>query len=432
MKSKIIVIALWIALTAQFSLAQGYYTLINLGNLDGTQGFGNSINRREWVGGAATLAGDNIIHAVLWRNRSPLDLGTIGDPETNNSGIFWPVKNSNGLIVGVSQTDDIDPYDEVFSCEPFFGTPANNHACQGFKWQDGVMTALPTLGGTSSYATGANNLGQIVGWAENTIHDPSCVLPQVLQFKAVIWGPGNNQMTVLPPLQGDSTSAATAINDKGDVVGISGSCYLAYGFFSAAHSVIWHNGIPSPIPTFGGKAWNTPTAINSKGQVAGFSDFPGDDDGTLNAHAFFWKGSGPLTEIKPLPQHALSLAFGMNNKGQVVGQSFRGSPSRAFLWQNGTTLDVNQLIAPGSSLHLFYANDINDAGEITGAAVDLNTGDVVAFLAIPPEEGTAGAIALSRENGNDSRQLSPAIRKAIDKHPTWPLVPIGKRGAKQN
>ena len=33
----------------------------------------------------------------------------------------------------------------------------------GFVWQNGVMTALPTLGGNSSFATGANNLGQVVG-----------------------------------------------------------------------------------------------------------------------------------------------------------------------------------------------------------------------------------------------------------------------------
>jgi hypothetical protein len=36
---------------------------------------------------------------------------------------------------------------------------------------------LPTLGGTHGFATGSNNLDQIVGWAENTVRDSSCVVP---------------------------------------------------------------------------------------------------------------------------------------------------------------------------------------------------------------------------------------------------------------
>ena len=56
------------------------------------------------------------------------------------------------------------------------------------------MTQLPTLGGPNGFATGVNNLNQIVGWAENTVHDPTCTLPQILQFEAVIYGPGKNRI----------------------------------------------------------------------------------------------------------------------------------------------------------------------------------------------------------------------------------------------
>jgi hypothetical protein len=35
------------------------------------------------------------------------------------------------------------------------------------------MTALPTLGGNNSFATGANNLGQVARWAETATHDLS-------------------------------------------------------------------------------------------------------------------------------------------------------------------------------------------------------------------------------------------------------------------
>src|SRR5207247_5814817 len=85
-----------------------------------------------------------------------------------------------------------------------------------------VMQALPTLGGNQGFATGVNSRDQVVGWAETTVHDPTCNSPQVLQFRAVLWQPQQGAMQQLPPLPGDSTSAATAINDKGQAVGISG------------------------------------------------------------------------------------------------------------------------------------------------------------------------------------------------------------------
>ena len=53
------------------------------------------------------------------------------------------------------------------------------------------MTPLPPFpGGYDSYATAANNLGEVVGWAENGVHDATCVPAyQILQFRAVIWEP---------------------------------------------------------------------------------------------------------------------------------------------------------------------------------------------------------------------------------------------------
>jgi hypothetical protein len=75
------------------------------------------------------------------------------------------------------------------------------------------MSALPTLGGNNGFATGANNRGEVVGWAENTCHDPLCVPPQVLQFRPVIYGPRENQIREFPLIAGDTSGAATAIND---------------------------------------------------------------------------------------------------------------------------------------------------------------------------------------------------------------------------
>ena len=73
------------------------------------------------------------------------------------------------------------------------------------------MHTLPTLGGNNGFAAGANNLGLIVGWAENTVHDPTCdpASKQVLQFKPVVWGPSDDDIHVLPLISGDTSGSAS-------------------------------------------------------------------------------------------------------------------------------------------------------------------------------------------------------------------------------
>jgi probable HAF family extracellular repeat protein len=396
MKSRILTfmsaMILFAAVAAPVQLtAQTNYNVIPLPGLGGTAGGANSINDRGWATGSANLSGDQFSHATLWTNGAKVDLGTLGGP---NSAVAWPVKNNNGLVVGISETAAMDPLHEDFSCPYFFPTvPFTGHSCQGFRWQNSVMTALPPFeGGHNSYATAANNRGQVVGWAENGVHDPTCVAPQVLQFIAVIWGP-NGEMQELPPLPGDSTSAATAINDKGQVVGISGACGIAVGGVSAAHAVLWENGVPTDIGNLGGHSWNTPTAINNQGTVVGFSLLAG-QDGTRNYEAFIWTKEGGIHSLGKPPGDIRSAAFGINDKGQVVGQS-RGGPNvfRAILWENGILTDLNTLTVPGS-LFLLYANDINNAGEIVGEAFDPSTLEAPAYVAIPTRTGTGASTAV--------------------------------------
>ena len=94
----------------------------------------------------------------------------------------------SGLVSGISLTDAVDPNKEGWSCGAFLPNP-NFNVCLGFVWDPITqkMRALPTLGGTNGFATGTNNFGETVGWAENTVHDSTCVAPQVFQFKPVVW-----------------------------------------------------------------------------------------------------------------------------------------------------------------------------------------------------------------------------------------------------
>ncbi len=361
------------------------YQVEELGTLGGSA-IGSSVNNRPWVAGfSAVPTGE--VHAALWRFGSVTDLGTFGGPGTN-SAVLWPVENELGVISGIAETDELNPLGEIWSCGFFFTQSRRN--CSGFVWQNGQKRALDTLGGFNSFATGTNNHGQTVGWAENTVEDDSCVPPQQLQFLAVIWGPGEDALQALPPLPGDSATAATAINDRGDVVGISGDCDRAFGRFSAVHSVLWRNGVPIDIGDLGGVAWNTPMAINRKGEVVGFANRSAADGGALRPRAFLSTKPGRIVDLGALGTDPYSQALGINEDRQIVGVSYSEgfATCRAFLWERGVMTDLNDL-APAYSGHLCAANDINDSGQITGEAVQQGTGRSVAFLASPDEDSSA-------------------------------------------
>jgi probable HAF family extracellular repeat protein len=359
---------------------QPAYRIATLSSLGGTQSSGNGINDLAWVTGSSALAGNQIVRATLWLDGRATDLGTLGGA---SSSVVWPVKNTVGIITGIAETSTVDPLGEQWSCSAFI--PTTGTTCLGFVWESGKIRSLPTLGGNNGFATGANNRGQVVGWAENAVHDATCTSPQVLQFRAAIWGPEKDGIEELPPLAGDSTSAATAINDRGQVVGISGLCGNAVGAFSAAHAVIWEHGTPTDIGNLGGIAWNTPMAINEWGDVVGFSNIHASDGDTFNAHAFVWTRRGGIKDLGTLPGDALSQGLGINNWGQVVGISCTAGfvSCRGFLWHNGVMMDLNSLVVSGAADPIFAAGDIDDRGRIAGQTLNVTTNVTSAFLAVP-------------------------------------------------
>ena len=368
--------------------ARPQYQVSNLPDFGGTSSGGNSINDQSWVAGYSRLP-DRNRHATLWRSGLLSDLGTLGGP---NSSVTWNVKNTQGVIVGISQTADPEPLGERWSSAAFYSTPNNvGYINLGFVWQNNQMRGLPPFpGGNNGFATGANNLGQVVGWAENGIHDPNCCCTQVLQFRPAVWTLGPpDQIQDLPLIPGDSSGAATAINDNGQIVGISGICDQAVGRHTAKHAVLWENGTVTDIyPDAPAPWWNTPTAINQRGDVVGFAGDPAFVEGDI-LHAFMWTRDDGIRQLKPLqrrvPPHVDSEAYGINEARQIVGISCDADfvDCRAVVWNNGTVpTDLNEL--KGSySAHLESAKDINNKGEITGRAVDPITGVLTAYLAVP-------------------------------------------------
>lgn len=387
-----------------------HYSVINLGTLGGTEsnGFGG-VNNRGWVTGDANLAGDQNEHAVLWRDGVVTDLGTLGGP---NSSVPMPVKDDRGFVVGVAQIAEVDPLGEfwgaTFVCTPSVSCQGWQNLLRGFVWKNGVMTALPTLGGNNSGALGVNNRGQVVGAAETANQDPNCVPPQVLDIEAVVWGPNPGQIEVLPLFPGDPDAVALAINNTGQVAGTSGPCQGPSSGLALRHAVLWQRDTVTDLGSLGGVMFNAANAINNAGQVVGQSDLPGD----TATRAFFWQ-NGVMTDLGTLPGDSNSIAYDINDKEQVVGVSCDVNFNcRPFLWENGVMTDLNTLIPPNSPLYLTFGSGINDRGEITGSACVLSNGGctskVPAFLAVPCDDAHA-----SCEGCADGATGAPPAAQAI-------------------
>jgi len=404
-----------------------HYYVFNLGDPGGgTSAAAASINNVGWIAGDALQVGNTTEHAELWVG-VPLDLGTLGGP---NSAVAWPNKNTGGQIAGIAETADINPLGEAWSCAEANFPTIDNHICLGFFWEDGVLTPLPPLsGGIDSYAAGINNRGEVAGWAENGVQDSTCnnapPVNQFLQFEAVVWGPGLGELTQLSPLPGDPDSAATAINDKGQIVGISGLCSNAVGGTSAEHALLWESKSSAPINIGnfdGGVAWNTPTALNNRTQVVGFANLPNTPDANFNPVAFLWDKQHGIQKLLPIGDDTNSWAWGINQQGVVVGESFGGADDpvgRAFVYEDGVITDLNTLMQPNSTLHLILANDINEDGEIVGFAIETNTSAIVAFLAVPVFGGHDGQFGTAdRAESNTGKISAQRI--------TWPLPGLAR------
>ena len=354
------------------------YTISYLPTLEGSRNRPSGIASNGLIAGFVNRPGNATRVAALWRGTALDTLGTLGGP---NSVVQWPGITSNGLVAGIAETAEPDTLNEEWSCTAFLPS-VTGKICRGFFWENGVMTGMPTLGGNQSFATGVNSRGQVVGWAETAVLDPTCNAPQVLQFRAVVWYPKKGTIDELRPLPGDSTSAATAVNSQGQVVGISGDCDIAVGQRSARHSVIWNDGVPTDIGDLGGDFWHTPMDINEEGDVVGFSNPPYVLGIDFNPLAFLWTSAGGIQSLGKLVGDTSSQALGINKYRQIVGVS-TGAINRAFLWENGVMRNLNDLVEPGFPDLLIVAQHINDEGVIVGRAVRHGTTRQVPFIATP-------------------------------------------------
>ena len=322
-----------------FSLTK--YEIIDLGGLDPShvETYAHAINDSGHVTGIskklhACCGYEN--HPFLWINGQMQDLYPY---ETSSYGSNATDINNNDQIVGEIPTTNgpIPP-----------GHTYNNHA---FIWDEiNGINDLGILGGYFSGALGINNSGQVVG-VTNVDGGSS---------RAFIWDETNEMQDLLGVI-----SRAEAINDSGVVVGQAADIPDAAFIWDEA------NGVREIVSIGSGNA--DPFDINNSGQVVG-RYWP-------DERAFIWDETNGMQDIGTLAE-GITLARSINDLGQVVGSSRIDNVWHAFLYQNGSMDDLNDLIPEGSGWVLEHAQDINNNGQIVGIGF-LNGNDNHGFLLTP-------------------------------------------------
>lgn len=343
-----------------------------------------------------------------------VDLGTLGGPNSYLP-VFYVLNfltpqalSADGTFAGWADTPDSDPYAPLcfFDC----------YVDRAFKWKDGVRTplgALPGPAGLSSAVTWISKNGLIAGLSENGEMDTNLGIPAA---HGVLWR--NDEIVDLKTLTGGYESQATAVNDRGQVIGFASNgtpdpASIQFPGYQT-RAFLWQNGVMQDLDTLGGTDAEA-FYVNERGQIVGQSytsdsvaaipgcfGFP---DVPLTSHTFLWE-NGKMTDLLSLGGSCTS-AYALNDRGQVAGQSDTAGDleSHPFIWDGGTMTDL--FLNQDAFEHYGFATWLNDAGEVVGnGRPQEDQGALVAFYwknGAMKNLGTANGSACSVADAINSR-----------------------------
>ena len=297
--------------------------------------------------------------------------------------------NDRGEAVGLAETSVPDPDGEDMCA---FGTKIT---CRPFLWRDGHMMALPTLGGNNGQASAINNRGQIVGISETTVQDSGC--PPSKPGKMIspaLWEKG--EVRALPTVAGDPDGFVQGINDQGQAVGSSGTCTNI-----ATHAVLWENDTAFQLPDLGHNG-NDAYAINDHGQAVGYVSTT--DGSTIVAS--LWR----RTRRSHKPRHSAGrwcrLCHRHQQPGPGGGKHLQLRGLVPWLHLAGQCDDRpehahSREIPTSSSI---AASNINERGQISGMATVMSgpdEGKIHAILLTPVDERSASRLQMSHVHARD-------------------------------
>jgi len=264
----------------------------------------------------------------------PQDLGVLGTG-AQAFGI-----SSNGTVVGE------------------FDLPSGE--IRAFIWtaKTGITQLSSPAGSTQDWASAVNDAGQAAGYS------------QVPSQNAILWtkGVAYNLGTLAG---GDGASAAHGINRIGEVVGES-SITGPFGP-QGLHALLW---VPSALNGTTGTMYDLGTlvtdgssrafSVNEAGQVGGTASTA---SGAL--HAFLWTPNVPNGTVGTMvdlePGGTYSEAYGLNDRGDVVGQHDAAGGVRAFIWNAATGMrDIGTFPGGGNSAAL----GVDRLSRVVGFALD--------------------------------------------------------------
>jgi probable HAF family extracellular repeat protein len=350
----------------------------------GYSSYTNAINRRGLIVGQSQdesidpLTGDpSVYKAVVWDHGKIRGLGTFG----GGNSIAIAVTDQN-FVMGAAENGVLDT-------EGLSGFDGASQI-RAFGWNGKAIFDLGTLGGSDAFPSDMNNLGQVVGVSTTTTSGPVGAAPRA----PFLWLRG--RMRNIGSLGGNYGGAA-AINNRGQV---TGSSNLAGD--SVTHPLLWGNGHMRDLGTLGG-----PSAVgewlNDRGEVVGISDTAQ----SASLHDFVWR-QNKLVDLGVVAGDNASNTFGINNSGEIVGQSwfFDGHDtvaSHAFVWPGyGPLLDLNRLIDGSAEINLGEADFITDSGWIVARGFVPNG-----------ELHTAILIPVCHQNGAESNATSSLVEEPM-------------------
>jgi probable HAF family extracellular repeat protein len=243
-----------------------------------------------------------------------------------------------------------------------------------FIWtrRTGMRPLDVSLGGVEGGAVGINRHGQIVGASEFGPTD---------QTRAFLREPNGDVMDLGAFPDGDGSSGAGDINDRGQVIGSSSGPITSEAF-------IWskRHGMQRLVPS--SSLVVSPFRINNHGVVVG-------ETVADNTRAFRWTRRTGLRHLPTLTGDAsYSSAADINRWGMIVGSALApaGSP-HAVIWSRRSGIrDLNTLLDPSSSIAsqilLVGARAINDRARIAAVGFYPATQQQSVFLLEPQRPGS--------------------------------------------
>jgi probable HAF family extracellular repeat protein len=194
-----------------------------------------------------------------------------------------------------------------------------------------------------------------------------------------------------------SSPVVESVNNRGTVVGgadtglpdpyapncFSPDCYILHAFK-------WKNGVLTDLGTLPSGYSSTAYGVNEKGLIMGESEngFIDPITGLPEQVAVRWEKDGEIVDLGTLGG-SFSFANAMNNRGQVIGLALNtvpdpysflglGTETHGFVWRNGFMEDLGTLGGPDS-----WAAAINEGGQVVGwsyvnSTPNANNGDTCA------------------------------------------------------